>query len=110
MRFLRSCVSKKKARSMSDKCCVPDCVSHSIHLSGLCRSCYIYAATLVFHHMTTWEQLEASGWVKPATGQIQSPKRPVRSEWFSRATTWTPDGMMDELRRRLARYQKERKQ
>ena len=96
-------------KDTESKCLVPDCSSTAIHLRGLCRSCYIYSATLVFHHITTWEQLEASGCVKPATGQIQSPKRPVRSEWFSRATTWTPDGMMNELRRRLARYQKERK-
>jgi hypothetical protein len=58
----------------------------------------------VFHKLTTWDQLEATGCVGSVTGQLQSPKRPVRSDWFSRATPYTPDGMIDELRRRTADY------
>ncbi len=91
------------------RCLVPDCSSEIIHLRGLCRSCYNYASSLVRHHITSWESLEAAGCVDHATGQIQSPKRPVRIGWFAKATTLTPDAMADELRLRSALNLKRKK-
>jgi hypothetical protein len=91
------------------KCIVPDCPSEVIHLRGACRACYLYASLLVFHHLTTWDQLEASGCVSPINGQIKSPKRPLRTEWFSRATSLTPEGLVKELGSRVRMYEKNRK-
>lgn len=88
---------------------VPDCDSKSIHLRRLCRPCYTYAASLVFHKIVTWKELEAAGCVGMADSQIQSPKRPVRVEWFSRAAGLPPDMLARELRSRAAAYNRNKR-
>lgn len=87
---------------MEQRCLVADCDSTSIHLRGICRSCYTYAAQLVRFNLATWEQLEASGAVGRTNGAVQSPKRPIRTEWFSRAIGMTPDMLAAEVHRMAA--------
>lgn len=86
------------------RCKVPGCQATVIHARGLCRACYIYAATLVFHKLASWEAMEVTGCVDAKKGQIQSPKRPDRTEWFSKAAGMTPDGLSAELRSRVHAY------
>lgn len=83
---------------------VIDCTEEHIHLRNLCRSCYLFAASLVRFGLTTWLQLETNGAVGPATGAIQSPKRPMRTEWFARGAGMTPDVLSNELRRLSTEY------
>lgn len=87
---------------------VPDCFSKVIHLRGLCRSCYGFASSLVRHHLTTWAAMEAAGCVLPTQGQFQSPKRPARMEFFSKAAGRTPEALKVELRLRISEYEKRR--
>jgi hypothetical protein len=85
-------------------CKVTKCDATTIHLRGLCRNCYNYAASLVLHRIVTWDQLEAAGCVGPAGYQTQSPKRPERTEWFARGAGMSPETMSDTLRERVREY------
>lgn len=85
---------------MSDKCIVPDCDSTKIHLRKICRPCYLYASSLVRFGLTTWAKLEDSGCVGESSGSVQSPRRPLRVEWFSKATGLPPDMLAAEVGKR----------
>ena len=87
-------------------CLVPDCDSTTLHLRGLCRSCYLFAASLVFHKITTWGRLEAAKCVLPLVGRKQSLQRPVRVEFFARGVNMSADMLQEELRSRASEYVK----
>lgn len=70
---------------------VPDCPSRSVHLRGLCRSCYVYASNLISLGITTWDNLETAGVVLPTVGKGHYPRRPQRLLWFSRICGNDPD-------------------
>lgn len=64
------------------KCVVPDCGS-PIHLRGLCRPCYNYAASLVRVKLATWPNLERTLCVLPIGYKTRQHVRVARAEWFA---------------------------
>jgi hypothetical protein len=88
-------------------CLVPGCQESTIYLRGLCRPCYVYASSLIFHRIASWEQLEASGVVGPVGNQIQSPRRPERTAWFAKGCGLSPESLAEELKRRNRDYEQE---
>jgi hypothetical protein len=91
------------------KCLVPNCDAKVLHLRGLCRSCYLFAASLTFHKITTWEAMEAAKCVGPTGNVTQPPKRPERTAWFARACRMAPDVLTAELSQRNRKYESERR-
>lgn len=73
------------------KCIVLNCPSTSVHLRGLCRSCYVFASNLIALGITTWDGLESAGAVLHTTGKGHYPRRPDRLVWFSRICENDPD-------------------
>ena len=86
-------------------CRVPECGVPVIHLRGLCRPCYVFAASLVFLGISSWQELEAAGCVGPALGRTQSPKRSERIAWFARGVGLSPERLSEEVRERTNSYE-----
>ena len=74
-----------------------DCLD-DVHSRGLCRSCYVFASSLVKTGLATWDGLERSGCILPRHSAYMTITRPERVEYFADALGIHPDRLVGRLR------------
>jgi hypothetical protein len=82
---------------VGERCIVTECVD-DVHSRGLCRSCYVFASSLVRTGLATWDMLESSGCILPRTSPYIKIVRPERVEYFADALGIHPDRIVGKLR------------
>lgn len=71
-----------KVNELQQKCLVPFCDNRTIHIRGLCKTCYLTMAQMVHRKKTTYERLEKDGKILPKKRR----SRTFLQEWFINGT------------------------